>query len=131
MNGLTEKNAVAPADASHSQIWPVHKFFCGPKACPLVWPDFTTAEADAAWKQRTWCDDSSEAIHYEDRIPITSAFKQIIGIEENELQVPLTFRSPTTLPRLTDAAPSTERSAVTHRQRRSDADSRRPPTSPR
>ncbi|BGP07572.1 hypothetical protein NBRC10512_005765 [Rhodotorula toruloides] len=73
--------------AEHQRaIWPVHKFFCGPKACPLVWPDLTTAEADAAWKQRTWCDDSSEAIHYEDRIPITSAFKQIIGIEENELQ---------------------------------------------
>ncbi|BGO96444.1 Proteophosphoglycan ppg4 [Rhodotorula toruloides ATCC 204091] len=67
-------------------IWPVHKFFCGPKACPLVWPDLTAAEADAAWKQRTWYDDSSEAIHYEDHIPITSAFKQIIGIEENELQ---------------------------------------------
>ncbi|KAJ8294856.1 hypothetical protein OF846_001931 [Rhodotorula toruloides] len=70
----------------YARIWPVHKFFCGPKACPLVWPDLTTAEADAAWKQRTWCDDTSEAIHYEDRIPITSAFKQIIGIEENELQ---------------------------------------------
>ncbi|GAA6055490.1 hypothetical protein NBRC10513_006379 [Rhodotorula toruloides] len=38
--------------AHQREIWPVHKFFCGPNACPLIWPDLTKAEADSAWENR-------------------------------------------------------------------------------
>lgn len=73
------------ACSARPQIWPVHKFFCVPKACPLVGPPITDAEVDAAWAQRH-LKETNEFGQRDDQMSLVQTFKHA-HMKENKIRV--------------------------------------------